>query len=255
VKNKAVFIVITLILTITFSACSNKEDEFLFAVGTYVSDGDIASASTLTLQGENEFILCGPPYVSSATETTDNINSSTETPDAAALIDIKAASPNHELEASIIRKDGMKYDSLLITGQDRADCVLLEDIFYTSVLNLTWIDDSRVALLGHLNPSSNVYVILNSKTLSIDGSYYGLGFTWNKSKDRLYYVATSPHFSGEQGGDKIVDNDGYVYYEADKNTMISDQALSVSEDEKTISFTIRDINTDSEQSITITPSK
>ncbi len=65
-KNKIVFLIITLILIIMLSACSNEQNEFLFKAGTYVSDGDILSASTLKLQGDNEFILLGPPYLNFA---------------------------------------------------------------------------------------------------------------------------------------------------------------------------------------------
>ncbi|SHO44091.1 hypothetical protein [Anaerocolumna xylanovorans] len=148
-------------------------------------------------------------------------------------------SPNGEITAKIVTKDGLKYDTVIFKGKDTIKALDLVDIFYTSIESTGWIDDTRYAICGHINPSLQIYVVLDASRNEIIGEYYGVGFTWNQKKDRLYYVETSPHFTAEKSSDKIMDSEGNIYYVSEPGISLSDK-LAVSEDEKMFAFFVND---------------
>lgn len=103
------------------------------------------------------------------------------------------------------------------------------------------INDTCYAIRGHINPSLEVYVVVDAVNGELIGKYHGVGFTWNKNRDTLYYVVNSPYFSTDRAKDKIVDNKGNIYYEADLNTTLTDKMI-ISEDEQTFAFFVNDLN-------------
>ncbi len=149
-------------------------------------------------------------------------------------------SPNGEVSAEVVRENGYLFDSVLIKRQDRVEgLIALEDIFYTNIENTEWLDNTRYAVRGHVNPSLEVYILIDTQKREIIGKYYGIGFAWNKNKDRLYYIEASPHYSG-QALSKIIDNEGHIYFEAQQGESILDK-LAVSDDEQTFAFYIDDL--------------
>ena len=91
----------------------------------------------------------------------------------------------------------------------------LTDVFFSAILDFYWIDEERVILEGHVNPSLNVCIVYNLKENSFD-EYYGVFFTWNDDYSKLYFVETSPHFGSEPVPEKIIDQEGTIYYETNK---------------------------------------
>lgn len=154
--------------------------------------------------------------------------------------DVSSKSPNGELNAEVVRKDSFKFDSVVFTDKNsKSQVVDLVNIIYTSIVSASWIDDIRYGICGHINPSLNVYVVVDTKINQIIGEYYGLGFTWNLNKNKLYYIQTSPHFADEIVSDKIVDNDDHIYYESESGTTLGGK-LAVSDDERTFAFYVDD---------------
>jgi hypothetical protein len=95
----------------------------------------------------------------------------------------------------------------------------LENIIYNSELELEWIDDNLVAFTAHINPSLDIYIMINSSTEKLVCKYYGIGFTRDKSNLHIYYILPQPHFSDVLGNEKIYEDDK-VIYESDKSTGI-----------------------------------
>jgi hypothetical protein len=152
------------------------------------------------------------------------------------------SSPDNETIAEIVRKNNYKFDSVIINkpGKDLKE-IVLENIVYTDINYTTWIDNNRFALSAHINPSLDVYVIINIEKGLIEAEYYGVGFTWDKNKNKLYYVQTTPYFSPDMVSDKITDNLGNIYYETEKNERMTD-VLTISEDENKIAFFVNELN-------------
>jgi hypothetical protein len=147
-----------------------------------------------------------------------------------------------------MRENGYLFDSVLIKRQDRFEgLIALEDIFYTNIENTEWLDNTRYAVHGHVNPSLEVYILIDVQKREIIGKYYGIGFTWNKNKDRLYYIEGSPHYGG-QVLSKIINNEGHIYFETQQGESILDK-LAVSDDEQTFAFYIDDLKGESRKLI------
>lgn len=145
-------------------------------------------------------------------------------------------SPNGEVSAEIVREEGCPFDSVFVKRQDRFEgLVALEDIFYTNIENIEWLDNIRYAIRGHVNPSLEVYILINTQKIEIIGKYFGRGFTWNKGKDRLYYIEDSLDYG--QTLSKIINHEGHVYFETQPGESILDK-LAVSDDEQIFVFYI-----------------
>ena len=158
-------------------------------------------------------------------------------------------SPDREISAEVVRENGNSFDSILIKSKDNTEgLIALKDFSYTGIESTAWLDNSRYALCGHVNPSLEVYILIDTQKKQITGNYYGIGFTWSKNKDRLYYIETSPHFS-EQISDKIVDNEGHTYFETQKGESIIDKP-AISDDEQTFAFYIGN-STDESRKLTV----
>ncbi len=151
-------------------------------------------------------------------------------------------SPNGEISAEIIREKDMFVDSIIITDKNKEPLkVVLENILYTSIESFSWVDDTRIALCGNVNPSLQVYVVIDASKGEIIDRYDGVGFTWNENKDKLYYVITSPYFSEQRVSDKLVDDNGDVYYETEDGKSMTD-VIAFSEDEEDFAFFVHDNN-------------
>lgn len=152
-----------------------------------------------------------------------------------------AQSPNGEMTAEVVREKGMFVDTVLITDKNNETFkIVLENIMYTYIEDFSWIDDTRIALWTHVNPSLQVYVVMGADSKSMVGVYKGLGFAWNKNKDRLYYVKPSPQFSEEHVGDEIVDDEDNIYYKTESGTFIRG-TIAISDDEEKFAFFVDDI--------------
>ena len=63
----------------------------------------------------------------------------------------------------------------------------------TAIMAVTVLDEDRVFIDLHINPSTGVGVELNTRLLSQD-IYVGCRFTWDASRRRLAYFNDGPHF-------------------------------------------------------------
>jgi|GEM_PF-3100677 len=154
-------------------------------------------------------------------------------------------SPNGEISAEVVRENG--FNSILIKNKDNVEGLVLENLFYTNIESTEWLDDTRYAICGHVNPSLEVYIIIDTQKRQIIGKYDGIGFTWNKNKNRLYYIETSPNYN-EPITDRIIDNEGNIYFETQKGQSIIN-SLAISDDEQSFAFYIDDSKNESRKII------
>lgn len=180
-------------------------------------------------------------YVVASNSDSDITESVSDTQDS--LICNSAMSPDGKIEAMIKSEEGMLFDSVLLkdmTGTTNE--IVLENILYTSIESFTWIDNDRLALCGHVNPSLEVYVLIDANKKKILEKHDGIGFKWNKNKNKLYYVIASPYFGEVRISDKIVDNEGNTYYESEDGMSLTN-VLAFSEDEQDFAFFINNNET------------
>ena len=130
-------------------------------------------------------------------------------------------------KAELVPVEGWSFSALNITLEDgtKKECELT-NIFFTGILDFRWIDEERIVLEGHINPSLNVYIVYSLRENSFK-EYYGLSFTWDNDYNKLYFIKTSPHWGSEPVPEKIIDEDENIYYETSKgeylvNTLILD---------------------------------
>jgi hypothetical protein len=87
-------------------------------------------------------------------------------------------------------------------------------------LYVEWLDNGRVAVTNHVNPSLNTYNVLDVKTGEVT-FYYGLSFIWDTAMENLYYVKARPHF-GLGGTDKIMRNaDEEILFDAGEGVRLT----------------------------------
>jgi Tol biopolymer transport system component len=67
-----------------------------------------------------------------------------------------------------------------------------------SVNRVEWIDDTRVGVDYHINPSCSQYAIIDTATGAIVANYLGIWFSWSPDKKRLAYVGWQPHFEEQE---------------------------------------------------------
>lgn len=96
-----------------------------------------------------------------------------------------------------------------------------------SVENINFLDEGKVAVKGHINPSTNVYQIFDLQTGKVLEEYYGYGFTYTDGI--VYYVQAPQHFGDTTGYNRILSSDGRLIYESEAQALISPD-LKVSDD-------------------------
>ena len=151
---------------------------------------------------------------------------------------VSAKSPDGKMEAEVITEKDKLHDSIIVTDKNNnSSKIELENMLYTGIMGFSWIDNTRVALLGHVNPSLNRYIVVDAYKKEVIKEYNGLGFTWNKNKNKLYYVVPKPHFAVGEAIEQIVDSDGHVYYETKRNETLTD-TLAISQNEQNFVFLV-----------------
>ncbi len=79
---------------------------------------------------------------------------------------VTCISPDGTKTAEVVRLSGKKFDSILVTSNNKKPkAVLLENIIYTNIESFSWIDNNRVAITGHINPSLEVYVVVDAEKM------------------------------------------------------------------------------------------
>lgn len=116
-------------------------------------------------------------------------------------------------KAKFVPVQGWGFPALEITLEDgtKKECELT-DVFFSSPVDFCWINEEKLVFEGHVNPSLNTYIVYDLKENDFQ-EYFGVFFTWNHDCSKLFYVETSPHFGAEPVPEKIIDQDGDIYFE------------------------------------------
>ncbi len=97
--------------------------------------------------------------------------------------------------------------------------IKLENNSSTGFLYLEWLNNNRIGVISHINPSLEEYDIIDATSGIQTEQHFGVGFSW--LGDRLYFNKPRPHFAdGDKGKNKIMDDKGGILYESPDNVMI-----------------------------------
>lgn len=146
-------------------------------------------------------------------------------------------SPNGEFEAEVINERDKTHDSIILTDKNNNSSKIELDSGHTGIMEFYWIDNTRIALLEHVNPSLEKYVVVDSFKKEVIEEYYGIGFVWNKNNTKLYYAKPNPHFGVGESSEHLVDSDGNILYETEKNETLRSHIV-VSENEQSFIFSV-----------------
>ncbi len=152
-----------------------------------------------------------------------------------------AKSPDGKMSAEVVSKKGVIFDTILLKVDSNLYKIELEDKVYTSILRFDWIGNKYIGLWGHMNPSQDVYILVDPYEKKVVNNFYGLGFTWNYEKTELFFITKGPHYGEKSSSDKIVDDDGNIYYEAENGESLLDK-FSVSENGENFAFFLESDN-------------
>lgn len=104
-----------------------------------------------------------------------------------------------------------------------------------SVDDMTLSGD-KLIVIGHINPSLDVYQKFDISTKELVAEYYGYNFI--EDGEKLFFVQAPQHFAGISGHNRIVDNNGNTFFESGDAVMITNMSLNGS----VLSFDEVDIN-------------
>ncbi len=126
--------------------------------------------------------------------------------------------------------------------------IRLENITFSSVNGLEWLNNSMIGFYAHVNPSLDVYCLLDANKLQKVKEYYGIGFAWDSRKENIYYALPQPHFSNMKGREKIYKNDQVIFETSDSESILKGPYISENND---IAFYTKDINAEDEVKLNI----
>ena len=106
----------------------------------------------------------------------------------------------------ILALDGARRELPSITLADDGPCA--------SVWSLDWVDEERIGLTCHLNPSMLEYVAVDVTTGERLRDIIGLGFAWSPEGTRLAYIGEYPHFAPPFARSNRLEIDGDPIYPA-----------------------------------------
>lgn len=146
--------------------------------------------------------------------------------------------------AYVSNVDLTKSDSITIaiSRKNREEATILDeeialDSMALSVSSME-INGDTLVTIGNVNPSLQVYEEFSLLSNELLRKLYGYAFTQVGSK--IFYVQAPQHFSGKSGTDRILDDEGNIYYESPENVSIRNELLLQGE---RLIFTERDNNT------------
>lgn len=105
---------------------------------------------------------------------------------------------------------------------------------YTQVMSVEWLNNLKVGVKVHINPSLDSYSIYDIASGKVLGSYFGYDFKFNNDKSKILYIQEPPHNSTISGEYTVMLNDASIY-KTDAKTQISSSLYTVN-DFKRIAF-------------------
>lgn len=207
------------VLGILLAACGQKEQE---------------------LQGQAAPVSSVASAASSENPANDDIRLETEVSGAGPL-DVSVHQDDRGLYLRVPQSEPGKAAEYLVPGPS------------TGIMRIEWIDETRIGLAGHVNPSTSSYLLFDAKNGKWLQEYYGGGFTW--ADGEFYYYETQPHFSETRGKDRLLNGRGEVLYESPDRMSIWGNALYFNESGSRVAFFESDADRGSLQLIAASVSK
>lgn len=131
-------------------------------------------------------------------------------------------SKDKTISAYVDSVDFSRENSIEVAVEYNGEKVILPlSIQVNSLDDIVFLDDNRIGITGHINPSLSSHEVFDMETGELISSFYGIGFIYDE-KYKLYYVVPQPHWVGidDRGGNLIMNEQGDVLYETEPNIMI-----------------------------------
>lgn len=137
------------------------------------------------------------------------------------------SSPNGLLSAEV---DNVSSNTVVIHNLQTNETIDIEFndelSLVNAIENVKWIDDEKLAVIQHINPSLSHLSIYDIQSEKVIEEKYGSDFTWDDGKyEDMIYVKHSPHFAG-QDEEEICDYEDNTLYKANLGKTISSIAKS-----------------------------
>lgn len=109
----------------------------------------------------------------------------------------------------------------IVVEYNEKKVILPLSTYANSLDDIIFINENKIGITGHINPSLLSHEIFDIDTGELINSFYGLGFIYDE-KHELYYIVPQPHWAGidDRGGNLIMNELGDVLYETEPNVMI-----------------------------------
>lgn len=96
----------------------------------------------------------------------------------------------------------------------------------TAIESDKWFDSEHLAIVGHINPSLQCFLLYNVSTTSVEVEKYGINFTWVDSDiTTLVYIVPSAHFTDSGDAEVIKDINDSTLYETQQGEKISNLVI------------------------------
>lgn len=94
----------------------------------------------------------------------------------------------------------------------------------TGIMSLEWLDDTKVAVFSHVNPSVgclDIYDVVKKEVLFEE---YCSEYSWTDGIESLVYVEPAPHLGRQIGNESLLNYEGEILYESGNTEKISEVA-------------------------------
>lgn len=131
-------------------------------------------------------------------------------------------------------RDGREFyfdDIIVVNCKSREATVLrIDDIHYSVIWKLGWLNDGQIEFSGHANPSMDNYTVYDAQTGKVMRQHHGMDFTWDQAKEHMFYTRHSPHFLPKTANEIIYMDDTVIYDSGDKNFIMGGLGISQDQD-------------------------
>jgi len=108
------------------------------------------------------------------------------------------------------------FQTSIVLKNERGDTISefrprAHDGYCNSINQLDWIDDERIGIDCHCNPSMSLYLDVDKRTGKTQNEYYGYRFSWSPDRRTLAHVGQMIHFADWPHSEYIQFNNKNIY--------------------------------------------
>jgi len=128
-----------------------------------------------------------------------------------------AISPNKQMVMYCVNSDEHKNVNTEVCLENEQGKMVLKfrplahNGYCNSIISIDWIDDRRIGIECHCNPSMSQYLDVDSSTGKTTNEYFGYRFSWSPDHKTLAHVGQMMHFADWPHSEYIQFNNRNIY--------------------------------------------